>query len=238
VIREVAKEDSRVTVLEGGENRGLPAANNAIRNHILNEVDCDYIAWLAADDWWRMDKIESQIDHIHTRNVDISYTDTVFVTPDNRAQISSAPEFDFNLLCQINFINGSSILWKRIVVETLAGGIYIRKTDGNLYGKSAARGEPIDEQGEGGILSREGMPGPQPADRDCCPEDDTDRRPFYDPWDNAGVDGSKGEVMSIWIPADLKEELDRYCDTFAERSRSRWVCSAIRRFLNDMNRRG
>jgi GT2 family glycosyltransferase len=52
-------------------------------------------------------------------DMDITYTDSVFIS-DNKATAIDAPEFNFNLLCTINFINGSSIVMRRKVLETLS----------------------------------------------------------------------------------------------------------------------
>lgn len=110
---------SSITIVDGMKNRGLPGANNLLRDHILDSTDAELISWLAADDWWRRDKVENQVRIMEEGNADITYTDTVFVTPDNKASPSEAPDFDFEVLCNINFINGSSVMLRRDVLKEL-----------------------------------------------------------------------------------------------------------------------
>lgn len=112
--------DSRITILEGKVNKGLPAADNALRSYIISNTGYPYIAWLAADDRWRKDKIENQLDFMKRNDIDISYTDTVFLSGDGKANTIKSMEFDNNALVQINFINGSSIMMRRVVLEILS----------------------------------------------------------------------------------------------------------------------
>jgi predicted DNA-binding protein len=48
---------------------------------------------------------------------------------------------------------------------------------------------------------------------------------------------SRGEVMSFWIPIELRERLDRYRESYTDKSRSRYICSAIEDFLSDPKRK-
>jgi glycosyltransferase involved in cell wall biosynthesis len=117
-----AMNSSKITFIDEPVNKGLPEADRAIRRAILEgPIDGEYIAWVAADDWWRTDKIERQMDlMIREPDVDVCYTDTVFLIEANgQATTIKAPEFDYNRLCANNFINGSSVLFKRSVLETV-----------------------------------------------------------------------------------------------------------------------
>jgi glycosyltransferase involved in cell wall biosynthesis len=120
--RTIPGGDARAYVVDGGENKGLPAADNGIRKFILEEpVEGEYIAWLAADDQWRFDKIEQQLKYMNRNpDIDICYTDSVFILPDGKAKHAKAPDFDINLLYHVNYINGSSVMMRRIVLETLS----------------------------------------------------------------------------------------------------------------------
>jgi GT2 family glycosyltransferase len=105
-------------LVDGGDNIGLPAADNALREYILKNVDAEYIAWLAADDWWRKDKIALQVNYMAEHEVDVCYTDTIYIMGNTReSHAFKAPDFDFNRLCANNFINGSSVLFKRALLE-------------------------------------------------------------------------------------------------------------------------
>lgn len=44
---------------------------------------------------------------------------------------------------------------------------------------------------------------------------------------------SKGEVLSFWIPKDLKEELNQFCESYSDKSRSHYISDAIEGFLAD-----
>jgi len=121
-LRNKYGKNPKITLIENKKNMGLPATDNVIRNHILNNLrsKCKYVAWIAGDDEWRPDKIKMQLEYIKNNPVDICYTDTVMITDDNQAFASPSQDFDFNLLCNVNFINGSSILWDMKVINRLA----------------------------------------------------------------------------------------------------------------------
>jgi metal-responsive CopG/Arc/MetJ family transcriptional regulator len=47
----------------------------------------------------------------------------------------------------------------------------------------------------------------------------------------------KAHVVSFWMPDELKEELDRFQESYPDQSRSKYIVSAIREFLAEPRRR-
>lgn len=119
ILDRLTEEHRRLTVLHCEENKGLPSADNAIRDYILSQTGHEYISWIAADDRWRRDKTQVQMEYmLEHPDVDITYTDGLYIQGD-KAEEAEAPEFDPNLLTYINFVNGSSVIMKRAVLEVL-----------------------------------------------------------------------------------------------------------------------
>jgi hypothetical protein len=47
----------------------------------------------------------------------------------------------------------------------------------------------------------------------------------------------KGQILSFWIPFELKDKLDKYRASYVDKSRSNYICSAIEEWLNDPKRK-
>lgn len=120
------------------ENRGaVPALNTAIKN-----ATGEYIAWLASDDVFMPMKLEEQVRFMEANSdVDVSYTD-YYVIDGNGDVIREVRspyyedkrDFLWNML-KGNFINGSSIMFKRSCLDTV--GYFDEQmkyhADGNMW---------------------------------------------------------------------------------------------------------
>ena len=71
--RSVVKQYEEVNLLCHKENLGGSAA----RNSGIREASGDYLAFLDADDEWKREKLETQIDYMLNREFDISYTPVI-----------------------------------------------------------------------------------------------------------------------------------------------------------------
>ena len=69
-ILELSKSDNRIKLIELKDNIG-PALS---RNEALNVAKGKYIAFLDADDIWKSDKLEKQINFMKSKNIGFSFT--------------------------------------------------------------------------------------------------------------------------------------------------------------------
>lgn len=60
LVAQAANKDNRIRVISGDRNRGRGAA----RNRLLDEAKDGFIAWQDADDLWRPEKLQSQVDYV------------------------------------------------------------------------------------------------------------------------------------------------------------------------------
>ena len=70
LVQPIAKDDDRIHLLLNQINQGAAAS----RNRALNECRGQYVAFLDADDVWRPEKLNVQIEKAETTHADIVYT--------------------------------------------------------------------------------------------------------------------------------------------------------------------
>jgi glycosyltransferase involved in cell wall biosynthesis len=119
IIRSYASVDSRVKPVWHSYNRGVAAA----RNCGIAKSSGDYIAFCDADDAWEEDKLEAQLNYIQmNRNVDFVFSDAKIINevsqPTGQYFSMMHPKATgkrntFLELCLSNFINTSSVLFRR-----------------------------------------------------------------------------------------------------------------------------
>lgn len=118
-----AKCDPRLRLIRQ-ENSGVAAARNA---GVL-ALDCQYLAFVDADDLWAPDKISLQMAALTEAGETAGLVYTWFALIDDRSSVVSLdkqPRFEgrvLRALCSGNFIgNGSSMLVRRSVFEAVNG---------------------------------------------------------------------------------------------------------------------
>lgn len=70
IVRETAKDDTRIKLVELAENSGAAVA----RNEAIKIARGRYIAFLDSDDLWLPEKLEKQIRFMEARNIALSYS--------------------------------------------------------------------------------------------------------------------------------------------------------------------
>ena len=70
IIEEYCKKDSRIKLIKLEQNSGAAVA----RNRAIEEAKGRYIAFLDADDMWKPEKLEKQIDFMQKNNYSFTYT--------------------------------------------------------------------------------------------------------------------------------------------------------------------
>ena len=80
IIQEYAQKDGRIKVINSEKNIGVVEG----RNRLINEADGEYIAFLDADDYWKEDKLEKQIEFMKNKDIAISCTEYTRVTENGK----------------------------------------------------------------------------------------------------------------------------------------------------------
>jgi len=120
LARTVSRSDSRLKLLVHETNSGASAS----RNDALSQASGEFIAFCDADDMWKSDKLQKQMDLLRANpQFDLAYCDSEFI--DERDQPNgelfshqfpppSSPSGDLFLkLCFTNFINMQTVLVRR-----------------------------------------------------------------------------------------------------------------------------
>ncbi len=69
ILQQLADEDYRITFFQNKVNSGAAVS----RNHSLNQVTGDFIAFIDSDDIWKPNKLEKQLEFMGT-DIDFSFT--------------------------------------------------------------------------------------------------------------------------------------------------------------------
>lgn len=75
IVKEYIKKDNRVKLFVLKEKGGASAA----RNKAIKESHGKYVAFLDADDLWKLDKLEKQIKFMEDNHYDFTYTDYQYI---------------------------------------------------------------------------------------------------------------------------------------------------------------
>lgn len=70
IISNFAKQDARIKVFQLEQNSGAGVA----RNHAIQQAKGNFIAFLDADDLWKPEKLEKQIDFMQTQNIPFTFS--------------------------------------------------------------------------------------------------------------------------------------------------------------------
>jgi len=116
IIKEYAEKDSRVKYIKLNENSGAAAA----RNSALKKSTGRFIAYLDADDLWKIEKLEKQVNFMLKNNYAFTCTDYEKITEDGNSlnKIIKIPEkVDYNL-----FLRNTIIQTVGVMVDTKITG--------------------------------------------------------------------------------------------------------------------
>ena len=119
-LRELAKKDARLKLVVHDQNRGASRS----RNDGLRAACGEFVAFCDADDLWKPDKLERQIQQLTGhRDCDITYCDSEIIdeTGQPTGELFSdqfppphTPSGDlFEVLCSRNFVNMTTVLARR-----------------------------------------------------------------------------------------------------------------------------
>ncbi len=102
----------QILVLQNEMNMGVAAS----RNRAVKCADTEYIAFLDADDWWRADKTELQLQKRKEMGADACYSGRKLMNMDGSEtgiDVRVPDEIDYNGLLKGNIIPCSTVLLKR-----------------------------------------------------------------------------------------------------------------------------
>lgn len=102
----------RINIIENETNSGVAASRNAA----IQKAVTEYIAFLDADDWWSLDKLEVQLDVLTKMRADACYSGRELMCANgcSTGKIIQVPEkINYKLLLRGNVISCSSVLMRR-----------------------------------------------------------------------------------------------------------------------------
>lgn len=125
IIQEYAQKDGRIKVINSEKNIGVVEG----RNRLINEADGEYIAFLDADDYWKEDKLEKQIEFMKNKDIAISCTEYTRVTENGKPinEIKIKEEITYRDLLKNNYLGCLTVIYN---AEKL-GKRYFKERDKN-----------------------------------------------------------------------------------------------------------
>lgn len=102
----------QIMVIDNEINKGVAYS----RNRAVTEATTEYIAFLDADDWWSVDKVEKQLWRIRESGADACYSGRELMTAEGGStgkNIHVPEQTDYKSLLKGNVIPCSSVLMKR-----------------------------------------------------------------------------------------------------------------------------
>ncbi len=116
IVKRLAKEDGRITLLQNARNSGVSASRNAGVAHANGE----WIAFLDSDDLWREDKLEKQLALLEQHpDAVLSYTASAFIDEAGRKYfyvMEAEEETTYKTLLRKNLLSCSSVIVRRDVM--------------------------------------------------------------------------------------------------------------------------
>lgn len=119
VAQQYADKDTRIRLFKNEQNCGV----SYTRRRGVSLAAGDLIAFLDSDDVWVSNKLQEQVDVIHTDSADLVYTGSAFMT-DKEEKIDWVMHIPktvtYRQLLRQNVISNSSVLIKKTVYEQYA----------------------------------------------------------------------------------------------------------------------
>ncbi len=75
IVKRLSKKDKRVRLVELGNEKGAAAARNLAIKLIEEDPSIKYVAFLDSDDYWRKDKLKTQVEFMEKTGTPFSYGD-------------------------------------------------------------------------------------------------------------------------------------------------------------------
>lgn len=114
IIKDYVKEDTRIKYFKLKENGGVAIA----RNKALEESKGRFIAYLDADDLWKKEKLEKQVNFMLNNNYAFTCTDYERIKENGMGKVVKIPrEVDYNL-----FLRNTIIQTVGVMVDTKLTG--------------------------------------------------------------------------------------------------------------------
>lgn len=113
------QSDNRIKIFKHQKNLGAARA----RNLGTKNASGDYIAFLDADDTWRPNKLELQINLFNNSNIDVCYSSYELIDDDGKAigtKVNTLKELSYSKLLRANYIGNLT-------------GVYNSKKLGKIY---------------------------------------------------------------------------------------------------------
>ncbi len=122
IVYRYIKTDNRIKYFKLPQNTGSPAAP---RNYAIEKAKGDFIAFLDADDLWKPDKLEKQIDFATCQNCSIVYSDGEIIDENGRfvRNMRKVSKADYKHTLKHDELSCSAVLIKK----ELLNGCYFQK---------------------------------------------------------------------------------------------------------------
>ena len=125
IIQKYAQKDKRIKAIDSEKNIGVVEG----RNRLISEANGEYIAFLDADDYWKEDKLEKQIEFMKKKDAAISCTEYTRVTEEGKPinEIKIKEEITYRDLLKNNYLGCLTVVYN---AEKL-GKRYFKERDKN-----------------------------------------------------------------------------------------------------------
>ena len=102
-VQTLAKEDPRIKILENKKNKGTGFS----RNKGIRAAQGDFIAFLDADDLWKANKLETQLEFMKSNELSVSYSSYERIAENGQKRneiIEALPYLTYQKLLKANYV--------------------------------------------------------------------------------------------------------------------------------------
>ena len=132
IVNAACAKDTRITLIQLAQNSGTGVA----RNLALSNCTARYIAFLDADDLWRNDKLQKQLDFLQTNNFGFCFSYYDLITAEGTetgTQITAPDTLSFSNMFACNWIGNLTAIYDSEMVGRLTIDSSRKRQDWTLW---------------------------------------------------------------------------------------------------------
>ena len=142
IIGKLYQEDNRIRLLENSANRGT----HHTRNKGIKAAQGDFIAFLDADDLWKPEKLQKQLEVLSQENYSACFSSYELISEDGaklQKKIEALPELEYQKLLKANYVGNLTGIYNARVLGKIYCPEISKRQDWALWLKVIEKGGPM-----------------------------------------------------------------------------------------------